>query len=244
MRQPERAIYRDLDRCTFNDFLDTLLDRDNFNFFKEVDGRPMISPSWSFCLSYEFEIRKEAFRLCKEQQYGIQAAVWATLCNTEHRMKHWLQLIAIPNAPSSSSGFELQPLKKRIADLEKARSGSSRRKEKQASLGSGPTMLPLPAPASRPQASKEGKGNRKSKKGKGKGSSSPAGPKNFEYLMKLPVDFRKNFHDECYKKEICYRFQSNSWNLIGETSKFSHICVGCGGSKPHDDCRCLQSKIH
>ena len=37
MRQPGRTIYRDLDRCTFNDFLDTLLDTDNFNFFKEVE---------------------------------------------------------------------------------------------------------------------------------------------------------------------------------------------------------------
>ena len=73
MRQPGRAIHQDLDRCTFNDFLDTLLDRDNFNFLKEVEGRALISPSWSFCLSYEFEIRKEAFRLCKKQQYGIQA---------------------------------------------------------------------------------------------------------------------------------------------------------------------------
>ena len=51
MRQPGRTIYRDLDRCTFNDFLDTLLDTENFNFFKEVERRPMISPSWSFCLS-------------------------------------------------------------------------------------------------------------------------------------------------------------------------------------------------
>ena len=79
----------------------------------------MISPSWTYCLSYEFELRKEAIRLCKEQSFGIQSALWTTLRNMEHRMKHWLQLVAIPNAPSSSSSQELQSLKKRISDLEK-----------------------------------------------------------------------------------------------------------------------------
>ena len=96
MRQPGRTIYADFDRNTFIDFLETLLDKDNFNFYKEVDGRPMISPSWSYCLSYEFELRKEAIRLCKEQSFGIQSALWTALRNTEHRMKHWLQLVAIP----------------------------------------------------------------------------------------------------------------------------------------------------
>ena len=152
MRQPGWSIYQDFDRCTFNDFLDTLLDKDNFNFYKEVEGRALISLSWSFCLSYEFELRNGGFRLCKEQQFGIQAALWATLRNTEHRMKHWLQLIAVPNTPSSSSGPELQSLKKRIADLE-------------ASLGAGPPMLALPAPAFCLQGLKAWRGYRKGKKG-------------------------------------------------------------------------------
>ena len=116
VRQPGRSIYADFDRNTFIDFLETLLDNDNFNFYKEVDGRPMISPSWSYCLSYELELRKEAIRLCKEQSSGIQSALWSALRNTEHRTKHWLQLVAIPNAPSSSSNQELQSLKKRISD--------------------------------------------------------------------------------------------------------------------------------
>ena len=145
MRQPGRTIYADFDRNTFIDFLETLLDKDNFYFYKEVDGRPMISPSWTYCLSYEFELRKEAIRLCKEQSFGIQSALWTTLRNMEHRMKHWLQLVAIPNAPSSSSSQELQSLKKRISDLEKARSRSPRRNnQKQLSLAGGSQMLALP----------------------------------------------------------------------------------------------------
>ena len=49
----------------------------------------------------------------------------------------------------------------------------------------------------------------------------PAGQKNFEYLMKLPVDFRKNFHEKFHKKEICFRFQSNTCNLSSEECKLS-----------------------
>ena len=69
MRQPGRSIYKDYDRMTFSDF----------NFYKEVEGQPMIAPRWSFCLSYELEIRKEAIRLCKEESFGIKDALWSTL---------------------------------------------------------------------------------------------------------------------------------------------------------------------
>ena len=246
MRQPGRTIYADFDRNTFIDFLETLLDKDNFNFYKEVDGRPMISPSWTYCLSYEFELRKEAIRLCKEQSFGIQSALWTTLRNMEHRMKHWLQLVAIPNAPSSSSSQELQSLKKRISDLEKARSRSPRRtNQKQLAASSGSQMLALPAPSGPAQGQKGGKGRKRggskwiSAKGSGKGQS----PKDFDYLMKLPLEFRANFHEKFHKNEICYGFQKKTCKRIDGACKFSHICVGCGGSKPYNDCKCLTAKL-
>ena len=206
MRQPGRSIYADFDRNTFIDFLETLLDKDNFNFYKEVDGRPMISPCWSYCLSYELELRKEAIQLCKEQSFGIQSALWTALRNTEHRMKHWLQLVAIPNAPSSSSNQELQSLKKRISDLEKARSRSPRRNtQKQLAVTGGPQMLALPAPSAPAQGQKGGNRGNKKRGSAGRGSGgksasistqSPSGIKNFDFLMKLPLEFRANFQWE------------------------------------------------
>ena len=246
MRQPGRTIYADFDRNTFIDFLETLLDKDNFNFYKEVDGRPMISPSWSYCLSYEFELRKEAIRLCKEQSFGIQSALWTTLRNMEHRMKHWLQLVAIPNAPSSSSSQELQSLKKRISDLEKARSRSPRRNnQKQLSLPGGSQMLALPAPSGSTQGQKGGKNRKRGgfRITGGKGSSKGQSPKDFDYLMKLPLEFRSNFHEKFHKNEICYGFQKKACKRTDGTCKFSHICVGCGGSKPYNDCKCLTAKL-
>ena len=98
-----------------------------YRWCKEVEGQPLIAPRWSFCLSYELEIRKEAIRLCKEESYGIQSALWTTLKNTEHRMKHWLQLVAIPKCSLFTNFPGIADAQKRISDLEKARSRSPRR---------------------------------------------------------------------------------------------------------------------
>ena len=153
----------------------------------------------------------------------------------EHRMKHWLQLVAIPNAPSSSSSQELQSLKKRISDLEKARSRSPRRSnQKQITAPSGSQMLALPAPSAPVRGQKGGKHNRRAgarntaSKGSGKGQAS----KDFDYLMKLPLEFRTNFHEKFHKNEICYGFQKKACKRADGTCKLSQKCVGCGGSKP------------
>ena len=118
-------------------------------------------------------------------------------------MKHWLQLVAIPNAPSSSSSQELQSLKKRISDLEKARSRSPRRSnQKQLAAASGPQMLALPAPSAPAQGRKSGKDRRRSGTGRhvAKGSGKGQASKDFDYLMKLPLEFRSNFHEKFHKK--------------------------------------------
>ena len=95
--------------------------------------------------------------------------------------------------PSSSSNQELQSLKKRIADLEKARSRSPRRNtQKQLAVASGPQMLALPAPSAPAQGQKGGKGNRK-RGGLGRYAAKSQATQNFDYLMKLPLEFRANF---------------------------------------------------
>ena len=161
-------------------------------------------------------------------------------------MKHWLQLVAIPNAPSSSSSQELQSLKKRISDLEKARSRSPRRNnQKQLSLAGGSQMLALPPPSAPAQGQKGGKNRKRGglritgAKGSGKGQAS----KDFDYLMKLPLEFRANFHEKFHKNEICYSFHRKTCKRMDGTCKFSHVCVGRGGSKPYNDCKCLTAKL-
>ena len=149
-------------------------------------------------------------------------------------------LTGSPNAPSSSNAPELQSLKKRITDLEKAHSRSPRRSgQKQASIAGGPSVLALPAPSAPAQGGKGGKGNN-NKRPASSSSQLPSGARNFDYLMSLPMEFRSNFHEKFHKNEICYNFQRNRCKHSDGKCKFA----GCGGSKPYDDCRCLTSKIH
>ena len=78
MRQPSRAMTADLDEKTWNTFLEELLNRENFNFQRETEGSgEMAGPDWNHCLEYEFQLRKEALRLIREQGLSIQWALWA-----------------------------------------------------------------------------------------------------------------------------------------------------------------------
>ena len=252
MRQPGRSIYEDFNRTTFVDFLDTLLDRDNFNFHKEVNGRTLISPCWSFCLSYEFELQKEAIRLCKGTSDGCTSCALDCTPQPRASYEHWLQLVAIPNAPSSSSGPEIQALNKRISDLEERRD-PDRSAEKLTDAASdywssstrSPRTFSSRSGTERRERRKGGNNQRKRSKGQGtvgsSTSSQQSGPKSFEYLMKLRVEFRENFHERFHKKEICFNFQKKSCSH--QNCKWAHICVGCGGPKPYDDCQCLSGKV-
>ena len=161
-------------------------------------------------------------------------------------MKHWLQLVAIPSAPSSSSNSDIQTLKKRIDDLEKARSRSPRRNvNKQYAITGGPAVLALP-PSAPAQGAKGGKGGNHKKKGKGKGkstssSSAPSVTKDFAYLTKLPAKFRNNVHEKFHRWELCFDFQKGTCKNAA-SCKFVHICVGCRGPMPYDECKCHTHK--
>ena len=67
MKQPGRNIYRDFDRSTFLDFLEKLLDKQNFNLHKEVNGTLLLVPKWTDCLSYELKSARRLFD-CAEKK--------------------------------------------------------------------------------------------------------------------------------------------------------------------------------
>ena len=98
-------------------------------------------------------------------------------------------------------------------------------------------MLALPAPSAPAQGGKGGRGskNKRNRKERGNSASSssqlPSGPRNFDYLMKLSMEFRSNFHEKFHKNEICYNFQRNRCNRSDGKCQFSHVCAGCGRVK-------------
>ena len=89
MRQPSRHLYKDLEVNTFSDILDELLSDRNF-LMGGGDDDNLILPPWSECLNYEFQIRKEAVRLCMEEGFSIKDSLWHTLADKERRMQHWI----------------------------------------------------------------------------------------------------------------------------------------------------------
>ena len=97
-RQPGRALYSDVDSNTFPRILKELLGKKNFSLKKELEGQPLVAPPWGHCLSYEYELRREAYKRCREQSIGFNAAWWGAYADTEHRMLHWLQLVSLANS--------------------------------------------------------------------------------------------------------------------------------------------------
>ena len=67
MRQPTRPAYSDLKETTFTKFLDELLSEKNSLLEREVAGSKMLVPNRAHCLEYEFQLRKEALKLVREE---------------------------------------------------------------------------------------------------------------------------------------------------------------------------------
>ena len=119
VRQPGRQLYADLTKDTLNDFLEELLSTDKFVMKKQIEGQTWAAPTWAHCMEHEFQLRREAMKLCREQGHSIQAALWAAYRNQEHRMKHWVTLLSIANSRCDSipdkAVREIEQLKKQVA---------------------------------------------------------------------------------------------------------------------------------
>ena len=83
------------------------------------DGQPLSQPCWSHCLSYEFEVRKEAYKMCRLRAVGIAAALKEVLSDNEHRTQHRVQLISFENS-SGANDATIARLEKEVEDLKSA----------------------------------------------------------------------------------------------------------------------------
>ena len=175
MRQPTRPIYSDLQESTFTKLLDELLSEKNFLLEREIAGCKMVVPEWAHCLEYEFQIRKEALRLVREEGQSIEKAYGAAYQNPHQRVEHWLTLLSIANSgvtksSSSSSSSNpadqrLQKIERKFAELERSLQRSRSPRMKFSAIAAPQTQLALPAPP-------KGQGKRsKGKNGKGKGKA-------------------------------------------------------------------------
>ena len=82
MRQLTRPLYADLKETTFTKFLDESLSEKNFLLEREIAGTRMIVPNWTHCQEHEFQIRKEALKLKREEGQPMERALWAATLTT------------------------------------------------------------------------------------------------------------------------------------------------------------------
>ena len=62
-------MHQDLTTATLDKYLEILLSKDNFFYRKEGESSSISTPLWSHCLEFEFQIRKEAIRLCRDEDW-------------------------------------------------------------------------------------------------------------------------------------------------------------------------------
>ena len=239
LRQPGRPLYADLTKDTFNDFLEELLSDDNFLMNRKIDNEVWAAPQWAHCMEYEFQLRRDAMKLCREQGYGIQAALWATYQNQEHRMKHWVTLLSVANNRSESSCVkEMEQMRKQMAhmaQLLKTRSRSPRKISNQGK-GSKPALAltNTPSASSSKGKSGHGKGDKGKKGGKGKGK----GPKPPFYELITRLGHAVLHKDNTVPPGFCFPFQADTCKKAN--CDRIHSCAGCNKTNvPYGRCLCL-----
>ena len=87
-------------QATFPKILDELLSEKNFLLDRNIAGTRMIVPKWEHCLEYEYQVRRQAIKLCVWKGFSFQSAWWSVYRDVEHRMEHWMQLLTIANSSS------------------------------------------------------------------------------------------------------------------------------------------------
>ena len=100
IRQPARQIFAEFTETTFPKILDELLSEKNSLLDRNIAGTRMIVPKWDHCLEYEYQVRRQATKLCVRKGYSFQSAWWTVCRVVEHRMEHWVQLLTIANSNS------------------------------------------------------------------------------------------------------------------------------------------------
>ena len=70
---------------------------------REVGGSKLSFPDWNRYLDKELQLRKEALRLVREEQFSIEKALWTAYNNPHHRIEHRLTLLTIANARGAST---------------------------------------------------------------------------------------------------------------------------------------------
>ena len=121
MSTPGRHLFADVHERTWTKFLDLLLSNENFLCNRHTQGgQKVVAPDSNACLEFEFQLRKQAFKLIRETRLPIGEALQSAYNDPQHRMTHWISLLTIANGQEEHESQEVAGLKRRLAAVEKA----------------------------------------------------------------------------------------------------------------------------
>ena len=251
MRQPGRHFYADLTPQTWSDLLSDLLSTRNFRLERAVGGVKLVVSQWTHCFEYEFQIRKEVIALTRSRGLPIASALWSVYRNEPHRVEHWVTLLTIANAASSTLippavASQMAAMQKRVTVLEnRDRSRTPAPRQSAKAVTWQPPQLALQN--TQQSASSKGRGKGKKSKGtEGKGRPSAqaaphaAGFKKFHTIKGIPADSAHFDPRDGQQPGICHNFNANRPCQNTPCSRL-HVCIGCGkAATPYDNCGCLE----
>ena len=115
-RQPGREMLADF-TAHLDEFSERTAERGQLRTPTKNPRRSLGTPAWTHCLKYEYQLRTEALRLCFEEGYSSQEALWAAYSDPQHRMKLWIQPLSVPN--SNAYHQKMAALERKVAELER-----------------------------------------------------------------------------------------------------------------------------
>ena len=257
MRQPARQIFADFSETTFPKILDELLSEKNFLLDRNIAGTRMIVPKWEHCLEYEYQVRRQAIKLCVRKGFSFQSAWWSVYRDVEHRMEHWVQLLTIANSssdlahtPSASAAVHNTEVAQLRREVDRLRQ-SVRSRSPRGGRGQGTQLALTNFPTKEPKEAWQGKKG-KADKGKcknggkrGQEASSAGTPrsstgKKFDEILKDPA--AKTFMTVNHQNgKVCWHFQRGTCT---RNCKRLHECAGCGTPNiGYDACKCQASRV-
>ena len=260
MRQPARQIFANFTETTFPKILNELRSEKNFLLDRNIAGTRMIVPKWDHCLEYEYQVRRQAIKLCVRKGYSFQSAWWTVYRDVEHRMEHWVQLLTIANSnsdlahtPSASTAVhntEVAQLRREVdhlrqsghdhpeEDEDKVRSLRFRTK-----LSTNPETTERRVFSTRKVKANKGngkKGGKKSQEAASSGAARSSTRKTFDEILKDSTA-RAFMTANHQNGKVCWHFQRGTCT---RDCKRLHECAGCGKAGiGYDACRCQASRV-
>lgn len=208
---PNRTWLRTLEPVAFLDYVEYLLGRKCYNIqVQSGTGSGLtevpLNPPWPVLLTYDFALRKEAFRLVREEAVSLNTALKQACGDQE--LKELNFLIPLAHSPASGSKRARSPGVGGVPGAQAAPGQGRKARRKAAAKAAGtPAVAPHQA-ATAPKGAKGAKGP----KGAGKG----------EFVSYTPDN-----------RQICWGFNSQAGCLLTACSRV-HVCnrKGCLKTEP------------